>query len=270
VMMREARDHMDALSLHYYAVSGGWPPKRSSTDFGEDEWIEGLSSALKMDELVTRHKAIMDKYDPDKKVALYVDEWGTWYEGLPGVNPGFLHQQNSLRDALVASVTIDIFAHHADRVKMGNIAQMVNVLQAMILTKDEKMLVTPTYHVFDMYKPFKDATYLPLEIKTPQYAFAGHTVPAVHGSAVRGKDGHVYVALTNLDPNRSAAVSVGLQGNAASQVSGRVLTAPAVNALNTFEQPEAVKPADFGGARIDGSQLKVDLPAKSVVMLQLQ
>ncbi|WP_454828707.1 alpha-N-arabinofuranosidase [Pseudoxanthomonas wuyuanensis] len=271
VMMREAGKHMGAMSVHYYAVSGGWPPKRSSTDFAEDEWIEGLSSALKMDELITRHKAIMDKYDPDKKVALYVDEWGTWYAGLPGVNPGFLHQQNTLRDALVASLTIDIFAHHADRVKMGNIAQMVNVLQAMILTQGEKMLLTPTYHVFDLYKPFKDGTYLPLEIAAPQYKHGEWAVPGVHGSSVRGKDGHVYVALTNLDPNRSASVSVRLQGQAAvSAVSGRILTAPQITSHNTFDSPESVKPADFSGVRLEGGQLKVDLPAKAVVMLQLR
>ena len=270
VMMRDAGKHMDALSIHYYAVGGGWPPRRSSFQFNEDEWVEGLSAALKMDELITRHKAIMDKYDPQKKVALYVDEWGTWHAGLPGVNPGFLHQQNTLRDALVASLTIDIFARHADRVKMANIAQMVNVLQAMILTKDEKMLLTPTYHVFEMYKPFKEGTYLPLDITAPPYKHGKTTLPSVHGSAVRGKDGRTYVALTNLDASRSASVSVRLQGQTSSAVTGRVLTAPQITSHNTFEQPETVKPTEFRGARVEGGQLKVDLPAKSVVMLQLQ
>ncbi|MEZ0470435.1 alpha-N-arabinofuranosidase [Luteimonas salinilitoris] len=270
VMMREAGDHMDALSVHYYTVVGDWPPRGSSFEFEEDAWIETLSRALHMDELITRHSAIMDKYDPEKKVAMYVDEWGTWYAGLPGVNPGFLHQQNTLRDALVTSLTIDIFSRHAERVKMANIAQMVNVLQAMILTDEDRMLLTPTYHAFDLYRPFQDATHLPLEIQAPNYEHADHSVPAVHGSAVRGKDGHVYVALTNLDANRGAAVSVRLQGHDATRVSGRILTAPAIDSHNTFDQPETVKPADFDGARVDGGQLTVDLPAKSVVMLQLQ
>ncbi|WP_149196158.1 alpha-N-arabinofuranosidase [Luteimonas suaedae] len=270
VMMREAGDHMDALSVHYYTVVGDWPPRGFSFEFEEDAWIETLSRALYMDELITRHSAIMDKYDPEKKVPMYVDEWGTWYAGLPGVNPGFLHQQNTLRDALVASLTIDIFSRHADRVKMANIAQMVNVLQAMILTDEDNMLLTPTYHAFELYRPFQDATHLPLEIQAPNYEHADYSVPAVHGSAVRGKDGHVYVALTNLDANRGAAVSVGLQGHDATRVSGRILTAPAIDSHNTFDQPETVEPADFDGARVDGGQLTVDLPAKSVVMLQLQ
>jgi alpha-N-arabinofuranosidase len=222
-----------------------------------------------MDELITKHSAIMDKYDPQKKVALVVDEWGTWYAGLPGSNPGFLHQQNTLRDALVASLTLDIFSDHADRVRMANIAQMVNVLQSMILTDGSKMLVTPTYHVFAMYKPYQDATHLPLEIDAPTYRHGDFAVPAVHGSAVKAKDGHVYVALTNLDPEHAADVSVKLSG-AASQVSGQILTAPAMTSLNTFEHPDAVKPTAFSGARISDGKLLVALPAKAIVMLKLQ
>ncbi|MCR6687363.1 alpha-N-arabinofuranosidase [Pseudoxanthomonas sp.] len=269
-MMRIAGKHMDALSLHYYTIPGGWPPRGSSLAFDEAAWIETLSGALRMDELIRKHGAIMDKYDPEKKVALYVDEWGTWYAGLEGVNPGFLHQQNTLRDALVASLHFDIFSAHADRVKMANIAQMVNVLQAMILTRDAQMLLTPTYHVFEMYLPWQDATRLPLEIEAPQYRHGEVSVPAVHGSAVRGKDGKVYVALTNLDPDTAASVSASVSGQQARAVSGRVLTADAITAHNTFEQPEQVKPAAFTGASLSGNTLKVDLPPKSIVVLQLQ
>jgi alpha-N-arabinofuranosidase len=269
VMMREDAKFMDGLSLHYYTVPGGWPPKASSTDFDENGWIETLQGALHMDELITKHSTIMDKYDPQKKVALVVDEWGTWYAGLPGSNPGFLHQQNTLRDALVASLTLDIFSDHADRVRMANIAQMVNVLQSMILTDGNKMLLTPTYHVFAMYKPYQDATHLPLEISAPTYRHGEFAVPAVHGSAVKAKDGHVYVALTNLDPEHAAEVSVKLSGNA-SQVSGQILTAPAMTSLNTFEHPDAVKPVPFSGAHISDGTLQVALPAKAIVMLKLQ
>ena len=270
VMMREAGKLMDGLSLHYYTVPGDWPARASSTDFDENAWIETLQRALHMDELISKHSAIMDKYDPQKKVALVVDEWGTWYAGLPGSNPGFLHQQNSLRDALVASLTLDIFSDHADRVRMANIAQMVNVLQSMILTDGSKMLLTPTYHVFAMYKPYQDATHLPLEISAPVYRHGSFAVPSVHGSAVKAKDGHVYVALTNLDPNQAALVSVKLSGEAGSRVSGQILTAAAITAINTFERPDTVKPAPFSNARIRAGKLEVDLPAKAIVMLKLQ
>ncbi|TYT25238.1 alpha-N-arabinofuranosidase [Luteimonas viscosa] len=269
-MMRIAGKHMDALSLHYYTLLGGWPPRAHSFEFDEAAWIGTLKAALRMDELITKHSEIMDRHDPEKKVALYVDEWGTWYKGVDGVNPGFLHQQNTLRDALVASLHFDIFSRHAERVKMANIAQMVNVLQAMILTKDAQMLLTPTYHVFEMYKPWQDSTHLPFELETPEYRHGGIAVPAVHGSAVRGKDGKVYVALTNLDPDMAANVTASIRGLQATNVSGRVLTAGAITAHNSFDQPETVKPAAFDGARLAGGTLTVALPAKSVVVLALQ
>ncbi|WP_082061825.1 alpha-L-arabinofuranosidase C-terminal domain-containing protein [Xanthomonas sp. GPE 39] len=270
VMMREASKYMDGLSMHYYTIPGGWPPRASSTTFDETAWIETLSRTLTMDELIAKHSAIMDKYDPDKKIALVVDEWGTWYKGLPDVNPGFLRQQNTLRDALVASLNLDIFVAHADRVRMANIAQMINVLQAMILTDGDKMLLTPTYHVFAMYKPYQDATALPLHLQTPDYKHGSYTVPAVHGSAVRAKNGHVYVALTNLDPNHSADVAIRLEGVQTHHVGGRILSAPAMTSLNSFAQPQAVQPAAFAGANVHGDTLQVTLPAKAIVMLELQ
>lgn len=271
VFMRDGGNELGALSLHYYTSPGpNWRTKRSSTTFGEEDWIETLSDALHMETLIQKHSEIMNKYDPEKKIGLMVDEWGTWYQGLPGINPGFLYQQNTLRDAIVAAIHINIFSQHTDRVKMANIAQMVNVLQAMILTQDEKMLLTPTYHVFEMYKPFKDSTHLPLELSSPTYEFGEYKVPAVHAAAAKGKDGKVYVALTNLHPTNAAKVSVKLTGVQARGATGQVLTANAMNAMNTFEKPDALKPASFNGARVKGDQLSVDLPAKSVVMLSLQ
>jgi alpha-N-arabinofuranosidase len=271
VFMRETGKLVNGLSIHYYTSPGpNWNTKRSSIDFGEAEWIETLSKALYMDELIRKHSAVMDRYDPDKKVGLMVDEWGTWYTGLPGVNPGFLHQQNSLRDALVAAIHLNIFAQHADRVRMANIAQMVNVLQAMILTNDDKMVPTPTYHVFEMYKPFKDATHLPLEIGAPIYQYGDYRVPAVHASAARGKDGKIYVALANLDPNKGAKLAVKIVGARARGVTGQILTAPAMSSINTFDQPDRVQPQAFNGATVQAEQLSVDLPAKSVVVLALQ
>ena len=269
VMMSIAGKHMDALSVHYYTVPGGWPPRASSFEFDESAWIETLASALKVDELLRTHIEVMDRHDPEGNVDLYLDEWGTWYEAYPGTNPGFLQQQNTLRDALVSSIHFDVMSRYAKRVKMANIAQMVNVLQAMILTQDEKMVLTPTYHAFEMYKPWQDATQLPFELKAPQYRLGETSVPAVHGSAVRGKDGHVYVALSNLDPNRAADVSASLSGLDASAVSGRVLTADAITAHNTFDQPGRVEPVQFDGASLDGNRLTVALPAKSLVVLRL-
>lgn len=269
-MMQQVTEQVDALSLHYYTVPGGWPPRASATVFDEAGWAETLSEALRIDELITKHSAIMDKYDPAKKVWLAVDEWGTWYAGDPGTNPGFLRQQNTLRDALVASIHLDIFARHADRVKMSAIAQMVNVLQAMILTDGKKMVLTPTYHVFEMYKPYMDATVLPIEVKSPGYNKDKWAMPSVSASAVRDKAGKVHVGLSNLDPNKAVTVTTTLAGITASGVSGRILTAPEMNALNSFDAPNAVAPVAFTGAQVAGGTLTVTLPPKSVVMLELQ
>lgn len=269
-MMRVAANQLDALSLHYYTVPGTWAAKGSATQFDEAGWAETLAKARHMDELITKHSAIMDKYDPKKRVWLAVDEWGTWYAGDPGTNPGFLRQQNTLRDALVTAINLDIFAHHADRVRMTAIAQMVNVLQAMVLTDGPKMVLTPTYHVFEMYKPWQDATVLPISIDTPNYTKGEWTMPAVSGSAVRAKDGKLHVGLSNLDPNNANKVTVKLEGISAATVDGRVLTAPAMNAHNDFNAPDVVKPVAFTDARIEGGVLTVTLPAKSVVVLELR
>lgn len=270
-MMRVAGNFIDGLSLHYYVhPAGGWPPRAPAVDFDETGWADALAGAWRMEELIAKHSAIMDKYDPQKRVFLAVDEWGAWYAQDPGTHPGFLRQQNTLRDALIASIHLDIFARHADRVRMTAIAQMVNVLQAMILTEGGKMVLTPTYHVFEMYKPWQDATVLPIVIDTPWYGKDRFTMPAVSGSAVRGKDGKVHVGLSNLDPNQTNSVTVKLDGLNPAAVSGRILTASAINAHNSFDAPEAVKPVPFSSAQVSGGTLTVALPPKSVVVLELQ
>ena len=267
--MQKARGQIDALSLHYYTVPQGWPPRTPAIGFDEALWAETMSLALRMDELLTKHAAIMDKYDPEKKLWLAVDEWGTWFQADPGTNPGFLRQQNTMRDALVAAIHLDIFARHADRVKMSAIAQMVNVLQAMILTSDSQMVLTPTYHVFHMYKPWQDATVLPLEVNAPAYASGAFTMPSVSGSAVRAKDGKTWIGLSNLNPNRGQRVTVKLQGVAGGAVAGQVLTAAAMDGHNSFETPDVVQPAPFTGAVLKGGVLTIELPAKSVVVLSI-
>ncbi|HTX06285.1 MAG TPA: alpha-N-arabinofuranosidase [Steroidobacteraceae bacterium] len=269
VVMARAGAYMDALSLHYYTIpTGNWKHKGPAYGFGEDQWASTLTAAERIERYISGHEAIMDKYDPQKRVALFVDEWGTWYDPQPGSNPGFLYQQNSLRDALVAAITLDIFMRHADRVRMANIAQMINVLQAMILTRGERMILTPTYYVFRLYVPFQDATYLPVRIETPSYRYGSMALPAVDATAARDASGTIHLALVNLDPHHAATVSVRIDGASAHAASGEVLTANAMDAHNTFEHPDAIRPAPFKGKGRHG-RLLFRLPPKSVAVVAL-
>ena len=267
VLMREAGRFTNGLALHYYCGSGD--KTHSATKFGERDWFRQLKQALVMDDLVTKHSTIMDKYDPEKNCALVVDEWGAWHDVEPGTNPGFLHQQNSLRDALVASVTLDVFNNHCDRVRMAEIAQTVNVLQAMILTEGEKMLLTPTYHVFDMYTVHHDATMLPMDLACDDYEFGNESIPAVSASASKDANGKVHITMSNLDPNKAKTVTTVVRGAKVRRATGRVLTSQAITDHNTFGKPNFVKPKAFSGAKIAEGKLKVRLPAKSVVALEL-
>jgi alpha-N-arabinofuranosidase len=238
--------------------------------FDQADWFFQLKNALRMEDLVARHSAIMDKYDPEKRVALIVDEWGTWHAVEPGTNPGFLYQQNTLRDALVAGCTLNIFNNHCDRVRMANIAQMVNVLQAMILTDKEKLLLTPTWHVFEMYTVHHDAKLLPTDLQTADCPSSSDKLPQVNVSASQDKAGKIHVTLCNLDPSAPAKVACQLEGAKASRLSGRVLTASAMNAHNTFESPDLVQTADFNDFKMAGDGFTVTLPAKSVVLLEVE
>ena len=268
VLMREATRHMDAISVHYYTLpTGKWDVKGAATKFTEQEWWDTLGRTYRMESIVTEHSKVMDKYDPQKRVGLYVDEWGTWYDVEPGTNPGFLYQQNTLRDALVAAINLNIFHAHAERVRMTNIAQMVNVLQAMILTDKEKMALTPTYHVYHMYKPFRGATALPVDVKAPTRKVGVNEYPTFTASAARDVKGRLVVAFVNLDPSNPVSVSIQVSGAKHGRLVGHVLTAAAMDAHNTFAQPATVKPAEFHGARMSGETLEVKMPAKSIVVL---
>nr|NUR36563.1 alpha-N-arabinofuranosidase [Sphingomonas sp.] len=269
VMMRETGTRIDELALHYYTIPDRKGAFGSGTDFDEASYARTLSKTLLMEELVSRHSAIMDKYDPEKRVGLAVDEWGVLTDIVPGHGPRSLFMQNSLRDALLASLNFDIFIRHADRVRMTAIAQMINVAQSMILTDGAKMFVTPTYYAFQMYVPFQDAISLPLDLQSPAYSKGEWTMPAVSGVAARGKDGKIHLALTNVDANRSAALSVRVNGVRSGTVTGRILTASGVTAHNDFGTPDTVKPAAFSGASLDGDRLAVTLPAHSLVVLDL-
>ena len=261
---------MQGLSLHYYTVPRTWADKGSATQFDEAEYFTTIEKTLRMDELVTRHSTIMDRYDPRGRVGLIVDEWGTWYNVEPGTNPGFLYQQNTMRDAIVAGINMNIFNKHCQRVKKANIAQTVNVLQSVILTDNEKMLLTPTYWVFYMYQVHHDATMLPVHFTSNKYEVAGRRIDAVSVSASRDASGKVHITLVNADPNNVQTVECDLGRFAAGRVSGKVLTSAKINDHNTFENPNTVAVQDFNGARINGSNLSIQLPAKSVVVLELQ
>jgi alpha-N-arabinofuranosidase len=270
VLMREAGRFMDGLSLHHYTVPGTWAKKGSATSFEENEWFVTMKKALHMDEIITKHSTVMDKYDPDKRVALIVDEWGTWFDVEPGTNPGFLYQQNTVRDALVAGINFNIFNNHCDRVQMANIAQTINVLQAVILTEGSKMVLTPTYHAFKMYTVHQDAELLELDLKSPKYTLGDESLPQVTATASVDSEGKIHISLCNLSPNESAEVECELRGTDKTSVTGTVLTSDKMNAHNTFEDPERVTIKVFDGAAIAEGKLKVKLPAMSIVTLEVK
>lgn len=269
-VMKNLRTRAWGLSLHYYTLAGPWSHKGSATTFGEDEYFKALAACLRMETIVSRNSAIMDKYDPKKKVALVVDEWGIWTDVEPGTNSAFLYQQNSMRDALVAASTLNIFNNHADRVKMAALAQTINVLQALILTDKDKMLLTPTYHVFDLYKVHQDARLLAIKVSSPDYSFSGSKIPAVNVSASKDSAGAVHISLVNLDPAKKINIRTSLPGITFRSVEGSVLTSAKFNDINTFDQPDKVKPAAFNGAKKEGNELVVSLPPMSVVVLELK
>jgi len=270
VLMSQAAPAMDALTLHYYTLPGGsWAHKGSATQFGEDEWARTFVLTLRMEELLTRHSQVMDRYDPQRRVALFVDEWGLWHDAEPGSNPAFLVQQNTLRDALVAAVNLDLFIAHAERVRMANIAQMVNVLQAMVLTDGPRMLLTPTYHAFDLYKAFQGARRLPLQLEAPEYAHGEWHMPGLHGAAGLGSDGTVHAAFVNLDPQRAVRLRLAVGGRDAAGASAIVLTAPAINSHNSFGEPPAVAPRPCDCVTPSAGGLVLLLPPHSLVRIDL-
>lgn len=259
---------IDGLSMHNYTVVR-WQDKFASVGFGETEYAQFLKSTLEMDDLIQRNSAIMDKYDPEKKVALVVDEWGAWYAPLPGSNPGFLVQQNSQRDAILAALNLNIFARHADRVRMANIAQMINVLQAMIMTDKEKMVLTPTYYVFKMYVPFQGATFIPVAFDGGTYKHGKVSLPRLDAIAARDTNGKLWLEVTNIDPNQPAEIEVSLAGRSAKSLVGQTLSALKVDSVNTFEAPDTVVPKAIS-AKAQGGKLVLQLQPKSVTVVSVE
>ena len=260
--------NIQGLSMHSYTVVR-WPPSYRSVGFGENEYSQILKSTLEMDGLIRKHSEIMDKYDPQKRVALVVDEWGAWYAPLPGSNPAFLVQQNSLRDAILAALNLNIFARHADRVRGANIAQMINVLQSMIMTDKEKMVLTPTYFVFKMYVPFQDATFVPVVFDAGSYTSGTIRLPRVDAIAAKDAAGKLWLEITNLDPNQPAEIEAKLAGITAKSASGQTLTAPKVDSVNTFDAPNTVVPKPIS-AKVQGGNLALKLEPASVTVISIE
>jgi len=270
VLMKELPANMfDALGLHHYSVIN-WSKKGSSTDFSEREYFTTMQRALLMEELVTKHSEIMDKYDPQKKKALAVDEWGGWYDVVQGTNGAFLFQQNTMRDAMIAGATLNIFNNHCDRVKMANLAQIINVLQAVILTKEEKMILTPTYHVMEMYNVHQDATLLPVSVTSNKYILDKDTLNAISVSASKDKNGITHVSLVNIDAAKAQTVSISINGADYKTVTGRILKSDKIQNYNSFEKPNTIAPVSYTDAKLNGNKLEVKLPPFSVVVLELK
>ena len=259
---------MNGLSLHYYTVTGWKGKKGSATEFDDEDYYWTIGKCLDIENAIKAHIAIMDKYDPQKRVGLMVDEWGTWWEPEPGTQ---LFQQNTLRDAFVAALSLNVFHKYVDRIRMTNIAQVVNVLQSMILTRGDKMVLTPTYYVYEMYRSHQDAIYLPLDIDAPiRKVRDDRTIPLVSATASRDEQGRIHVSLANVDVDKSRKVRVTLDEVKATKVSGTILTSKKITDLNTFEKPDKVKLVPFKGAKLAKGVVEVNLPAHSIVTLEIE
>lgn len=270
-LLKQVGGRMDGLSLHYYTVAGWDGSKGSATGFNRDDYYWTLGKCREIEPVLQKHIALMDRYDPKKNIGLMVDEWGTWWDEEPGTTPGHLYQQNTLRDAFVAALTLDIFHKYTDRIRMTNIAQVVNVLQSMILTDGKRMLLTPTYHVFEMYKVHQDATYLPSALTCDKVtARDNREVPLVSASASRDAEGKIHISLSNLDLDQTETVTIDLGPVRPTRASGRILTAQAAGDHNTFEEPDRVHPVPFSDIQVEKGRLKLTMPPKSILVLEVR
>ncbi len=260
---------IEGVSIHHYSVID-WTKKGSATNYSEDEYFKTMEQAYRMETMVSRNSEVMDKYDPQKKVALIVDEWGGWYDSEPGAEGSSLYQQNTMRDAMIAGLSLNIMNNHCDRVRMANLAQCINVLQAVILTKEEKMLLTPTYHVMEMYNVHQNALLLPLAISSEDYVFAGRKLKAVSASASKDNTGAVHISLVNIDADKAQDITITLGDISSRTVTGRILQSAKVQDYNSFENPELIKPVAFRGASLKGNTLSLKVPPFSVVVLEIK
>jgi len=267
-LMKNVGNRMNGVSLHYYTCKGWNGSKGSATVFDKSEYMWTMNKSLGIEDVLKKHIAIMDQYDPQHKVGLMVDEWGTWWDQEPGSHSA-LYQQNTMRDAFVAALTLNIFNKYTERVKMTNIAQVVNVLQAMILTDGPKMVLTPTYYVFDMYKSHMDATNLPVEIQCDSLVSNDKKFAAVSISASKNAKGLIHITLANVDPDKAQKITIDMPGVKLAKITGTILTAKTIDSFNTFDNPNVVTPVIFKDAKISKTGLTVTVPAKAIISLEL-
>ena len=257
----------DAISMHYYTVPGSWEEKGHALGFDEKRYYETIEATLRIEPMIERHLDIMSKYDPEHKVKLIVDEWGTWYDVEEGTNPGFLYQQNTMRDAMVAALNLNIFNRHCDRISMANIAQVVNVLQSVILTEGEKMVKTPTYYVYEMYKDHQEAQLVDCYLDCPKVTCEGFDIPVVSSSASVNEEGKMTITLANPHLTESLTVSAQILGSY-NNCEATILTGK-MDDHNDFENPDTVLLAAFDGASLNDGTLTVEMPAMSIVKVTL-
>lgn len=260
----------DAISMHYYTVPGSWEEKGHALGFDEKRYYETIEATLRIEPMIERHLDIMSKYDPEHKVKLIVDEWGTWYDVEEGTNPGFLYQQNTVRDALVAGITLNIFNKHSDRVKMAALAQMVNVLQSVLLTEGGQMIKTPTYHVMHMYRHHQGADLLESTLTgAGEIGPDEWKVPKITESVSMDKDGVITVTMNNLSVEASEKVEIQLANRGYHVTEAKIVTDSDMHAHNTFEAPDTVTEKDFTAYEETENGVNVTMPANSVIELRL-
>lgn len=279
VLMGNVGNRMDGLSLHYYTVTGWSGSKGSATEFSDEDYYWTMGKCLEIEDVIERHAKIMDERDPKKQIGLIIDEWGTWWDEEPGTIKGHLYQQNSMRDAFVAALTLNVFHRHCDRVRMANIAQVVNVLQSMILTDTKgtgHMVLTPTYHVFEMYKSFMGATYLPIDlacdsmqVRGDSHAKDGRKIPLISASAAKQADGTIVMSLANVSLDKAQTIELTLDGVEAKSVSGRILACKSIADYNDFDNPDMIAPTEYKGAKLKKGKLTMEIPAKSIVVVNI-
>lgn len=276
-LLKKAGAYMDGISLHYYTVPFDWTVHGSSTEFDEETWYRTLQNTLVMKTLLANHTAVMDAFDREHRIKLIVDEWGTWYDPEPGTNPGFLYQQNTMRDAMIAGINLNLFNKHCGRIRMANIAQIANVLQSMVLTDNEKMVLTPSYHVFKMYREHQNAELVDSFLESPNIGMGGYEVPQVMESCSI-KDNTLYLTLNNLSLKDDAVLDVIMtpllaeqekKGYVPESVHGEILTG-GMNAHNTFEQPDRIFPVEFTGYHIAEGRMEITLPPCCVATIQVE
>jgi alpha-N-arabinofuranosidase len=269
ILMKNIGHRMNGMSLHYYVVRD-WSNKGQATGFSLDDYFTTMKLCLGLDNNIKAHSAVMDKYDPEKKIGLIVDEWGNWFDVEPNTNPGFLFQQNTLRDALTAASSLNILNNNCDRVKMANIAQMVNVLQAMILTRDKEMVLTPTYYVFKMFKVHQDASLLPIELTSTDYSNGTEKIKSLNASASIDKNGKIHITVVNIDPLKAQTVQCKLNGVDKPSATGEIITANNLTDFNDFASAEKVNLKAFTEFSFDKNTVTIKIPAKSVVCLEIK